>query len=69
MKTRGSIIFDYATILDCVEGKGNPDPSGDYVAKSVIKKIYKYEEQNEILYVKVKFTRSMNREFYSYVLY
>ena len=58
-------------ILDCVEGKGNPDPSGDYVFKSTGQegRFINMKNKNEILLCEGQSTRSMNREFYSYVLY
>lgn len=58
-------------ILDCVEGKGNPDPSGDYVFKSAGQegRFINMKNKNEILLCEGQSTRSMNREFYSYVLY
>ena len=58
-------------ILDCVEGKGNADPSGDYVFKSAGQegRFINMKNKNEILLCEGQSTRSMNREFYSYVLY
>lgn len=58
-------------ILDCVEVKGNPDPSGDYVFKSAGQegRFINMKNKNEILLCEGQSTRSMNREFYSYVLY
>ncbi|MCR4660476.1 MAG: DUF262 domain-containing protein [Clostridia bacterium] len=58
-------------ILDCVEGKGNADPSGDYVFKSAGQegRFINMKNKDEILLCEGRSTRSMNREFYSYVLY
>lgn len=63
-------FIEMPELLDCMyQNKDKTDPSRNYVFRNAKRFIYKNDDNQRILLLEKTMTTSINREYYSYVLY